>query len=141
MNFFYHGAVLGLGLDRVWVMRTNHFKKFLKVVFERPSLPLEVVFGSRYKPITGVVSFRPATAIAAHYGKVMQSALLPLLATLPLLLDPLTVPLVGTARPSLAVIPMLLRMKAAPATSSPEMCQVAMLSGSVVVIGYSQPSS
>jgi hypothetical protein len=121
-------------------MWTNHFKKFLKVVFERPSLPLEVMFGNRYEPLTGVVGFRPTTAITAHYGKVMRSALLPLLATLAHFLEPLTAALVGTARPSLAVIPMLLRMKAAPATSSREMCRVAMLSGSVVVIGCSQPS-
>jgi hypothetical protein len=63
-------------------MWTCRFKKFLEVVFERLSLPLEVVFDSRYESLAGVVAFCPAAAVAGHYGKAACSTLLPLLATL-----------------------------------------------------------
>jgi hypothetical protein len=59
MNFFHHGAVLERVLDRVWVMRTGHFKKFLKVVFGYLSLPLEIMFDSHYKPLIRVVRSPP----------------------------------------------------------------------------------
>jgi hypothetical protein len=69
-------------LDKVRVMRTGHFKKFLKVVFGWPSLSLEITFGSRYEPLTGVVGFLTAVVIADHYGDATGSLLLSLLATL-----------------------------------------------------------
>jgi hypothetical protein len=68
-------------LDKVRVMRIGHFKKFLKVVFGRPSLSLEITFGSRYEPLTGADGFLTAVVIADHYGDAMGSSLLSLLAT------------------------------------------------------------
>jgi hypothetical protein len=56
-------------LDRVWVLQTRHFKKFLEVVFEWLSLPLEVTFSSHYEPLAGVVGFHPTTAVTGRYGK------------------------------------------------------------------------
>jgi hypothetical protein len=82
MNFFIMVQPLSLYLDRVRVMLTVHFKKFLKVVFGWASLPLEVVLGSCYEPLTGTLGFLTAFAVAIHYGNKMGSALLPLLATL-----------------------------------------------------------
>jgi hypothetical protein len=63
-------------------MQTGCLKKLLKVVFGRPSLPLEVSFDSRYELLIGVVSFLIVVAVASHYGNVMGSTLLPLLAAL-----------------------------------------------------------
>jgi hypothetical protein len=80
--FFHHGAVFELVLDRVLVMWTCRFKKFHQVVFGRPSLPLEVTFGSCYEPLAGAVGFHTAVAIAGQYGNASGSALLPLRATL-----------------------------------------------------------
>jgi hypothetical protein len=73
MDFFHHSAVLELVLDRVWVMRTSRFKKFLKVAFGLLSLSLEVMFVSCYKPLIGSVSFRTVVAIAGHYGNATWS--------------------------------------------------------------------
>jgi hypothetical protein len=93
--------------------------KFLKVVFGRLSLPLEVMFGSRYKPLTGAADFCP-----------FLPPLVPFLVLL-------TVALVGAARPPLATIPTLPRMKAATTTSLLEVCRVAMSSSSLVVFDCS----
>jgi hypothetical protein len=82
MNFFRYGAVLGLVLDKVRVMQIGRFKKFLEVVFGRPSLPLEFAFGSRYEPLAGVVGFHTIVAVVGHYGDAMGSTLLTLLASL-----------------------------------------------------------
>jgi hypothetical protein len=82
MNFFYHSAILELVFDRVWVMQIGRFKKFLKVVFGRSSLPLEVMFDGRYELLTGVVGSLIAVVVIGHYGNAMGSALLPLFATL-----------------------------------------------------------
>jgi hypothetical protein len=68
----------------VWVMQTGRFKKFLELVFGWPSLPLEVTFGSRCKPLAGVIGLLAivVVAVASHHGTMMGSALLPLLAAL-----------------------------------------------------------
>jgi hypothetical protein len=66
----------------VWMMRTGRSKKFLKVVFGQPSLPLVVTFGSCYELLTRVVSSLVIVAIAGHHGNATGSALLPLLTTL-----------------------------------------------------------
>jgi hypothetical protein len=63
-------------------MRIGRFKKFLKVVFGQPILPLEVMFSSRYEPLTKVVGFVTAVAVVGHYGDAMGSVLLSLLAIL-----------------------------------------------------------
>jgi hypothetical protein len=63
----------------MWIDR---FKKFLKVVFGQPSLPLEIAFSSHYKPLAEVVGFLPIIVVAGHYSKVTWSALLPLLVVL-----------------------------------------------------------
>jgi hypothetical protein len=62
------------------VVQIGHFKKFLKMIFGRLSLALEVMFSSRYTLLNGVVGFLVATA--GYYGDVMGSPLLSLLATL-----------------------------------------------------------
>jgi hypothetical protein len=49
-------------------MQIGRFKKFLKVVFGRLSLLLEVMFDSRYELLTRVVGSLIAIAIAGHYG-------------------------------------------------------------------------
>jgi hypothetical protein len=61
-------------------MQTGCFKKFLEVVFGRLSLSLEVTLGSRYEPLTGGIGFLTAVIVAGHYGNVMGSVLLLLLA-------------------------------------------------------------
>jgi hypothetical protein len=63
-------------------MQIGRFKKFLKVVFGRSSLPLEVVFDGRYELLAGVVGSLIAVVVIGHYGNAMGSALLPLFATL-----------------------------------------------------------
>jgi hypothetical protein len=63
-------------------MRTCHLKKFHEVIFGRPCLLLEVVYGSCHVLLTGVTGFHIAVAIACHYCNVMGSALLSLLAAL-----------------------------------------------------------
>jgi hypothetical protein len=50
-------------------LQTRHFKKFLEVVFEWLSLPLEVTLSSHYEPLAGVVGFHPTTAVTGRYGK------------------------------------------------------------------------
>jgi hypothetical protein len=69
-------------LNRVWVMRTGRFKKFLEVIFGRPGLSLETAFGSYYELLTGVTGFLIAITVIGHYGNATGSALLSLLATL-----------------------------------------------------------
>jgi hypothetical protein len=103
------------------------------MIFGRPSLALEVAFGSRYALVVGVSGFLVAALIASYYGGVMGSLLLPLAP----FLVPLTVALVGVARPSLVVASALPRTNAAPTASSQESCQVAMSSSSLVVFSYS----
>jgi hypothetical protein len=51
-------------------MRTGRFKKLLEVVLGRPSLPLEITFGNRYKSPVGVINFFSVIAIADHCSKV-----------------------------------------------------------------------
>jgi hypothetical protein len=63
-------------------MRTGRIKKFLEVVYGRPSLPLEVTFDNRYEPLAGAIGFLTTIVVAGHYGNAMWSVLLPLLATL-----------------------------------------------------------
>jgi hypothetical protein len=63
-------------------MWTGRFKKFLEVVFGRPSLPLDVTFGSHYEPLVTAVGFLTAVFVASHYSNAMESALFPLLAAL-----------------------------------------------------------
>jgi hypothetical protein len=76
--------VLELVFDRVWVMWTGRFKKFLKVIFGRTSLLLEMAFGGRYELLTGVVGslIAVAIAVAGHCGYTMGLALLPLFTAL-----------------------------------------------------------
>jgi TctA family transporter len=70
-----------LDIDRVWVMQIGQFEKFHKVVFGQPSLLLQVTFGSHYEPLTRVVGFLTAVAIASHHGDAIGSVLVSLLAT------------------------------------------------------------
>jgi hypothetical protein len=65
-------------LNGVRVMWTGHFKKFLKVIFGRLSLSLEMAFSSRYELLARVTGF----LITGHYGNEMGSALWSLLAIL-----------------------------------------------------------
>jgi hypothetical protein len=64
------------------VIHIGCFEKFLEMIFGCLSLPLEVVFDSRYELLTGVASFLIAAATAGCYGDMTKSPLLPLLATL-----------------------------------------------------------
>jgi hypothetical protein len=45
INFFYHVAVLELVLNKICVIWTSHFKKFLEIVLRPLRLALEIVFG------------------------------------------------------------------------------------------------
>jgi hypothetical protein len=57
------------------VVWTDHFKKFLKMIFGRLSLLLEVSFGSRYTVLVGVAGFLITTFVPGCYGDVMGSSL------------------------------------------------------------------
>jgi hypothetical protein len=63
----------------VWV---GHFEKFLEMMFGRPHLALELVFGSRYALLAGVTGFFVIAAIAFYYSDTLGSPLLPFLDTL-----------------------------------------------------------
>jgi hypothetical protein len=63
-------------------MQIGHFKKFLKVIFRRPSLSLEMAFDSHHELLAGVTGFLNAVAITGHYGNATGLAFLSLLATL-----------------------------------------------------------
>jgi hypothetical protein len=63
------------------VILVGHFKKFLEMIFGRPSLPLEVALDNRYELLTGVTGFLIIITTAGCYGDMMGSPLLPLLAT------------------------------------------------------------
>jgi hypothetical protein len=76
-----------------------------------------------------------------HHSEVVQTVLLPLLSALSPLLVHLTVALVGVARPPLMTVSVLTKVKATPTASSPKACRLVMLSSSLVVFGYSRPSS
>jgi hypothetical protein len=86
-------------------METCLFKKFLEVIFGRPCLSLEVVFGSCHKIPAGVTGFLITVAVAGHYDSTMGSALLSLLATLSIFPGTFDGILGGAAQPSLAIAP------------------------------------
>jgi hypothetical protein len=123
------------------VVRTGHFEKFLKMIFGRLSLALEVTFGSCHTLLTGITGFLITDAIAGFYGDATGHHSCPFLPHLAPFLVLLVVALVGIAWPLLAATSVLPRMKAAPIASSPEACQVAVLSTSMVVFYCSRPSS
>jgi hypothetical protein len=122
-------------------MRTSWFEKFLEVTFGWPSLPLEVTFGSHYALLAGVIGFLIATTITGYNGDAMGHRFCPFSPPLVPFLAPLTVALVGMARPLLVTALVLPRMKAAPTASLSEECWVAMSSSSLVVFGCLRPSS
>jgi hypothetical protein len=64
------------------VVRTGRFEKFLEMIFGRPSLALEVTFGSRYTLLTGVTDFLVVNTVVGYYGNMTGSPLLPLLVAL-----------------------------------------------------------
>jgi hypothetical protein len=64
------------------VVRIGYFEKLLEMIFGRPSLALEVVFGGRYTLLIGVTGSLVATTVVGYCGDVMGSLLLPLLAAL-----------------------------------------------------------
>jgi hypothetical protein len=63
-------------------MQIGHFEKFLEMMFGHPSLLHEITHDSRYKLLTGVVSFVITVAVASCYGDTWGSPLLPLIATI-----------------------------------------------------------
>jgi hypothetical protein len=67
------------------VVWAGHFKKFLEMIFGRPHLAFEVMFGRRYTLLAEVANslvIAVIATIADYYGDVMGSPLLPFLATL-----------------------------------------------------------
>jgi hypothetical protein len=66
----------------VLVMQTSHLKKFLKMIFGRSSLSLDVTLGNHYALLVIVDGFLVTSATAGHRGDMMGSPLLPLLAAL-----------------------------------------------------------
>jgi hypothetical protein len=74
---FHHGTVLELVLNRVWVVRTSHYEKFLKMIFWRPHLTLEVMFSSRYAHLARDIGFLVTVTIACYYGDTSDLPILP----------------------------------------------------------------
>jgi hypothetical protein len=91
VNFFINVLSL-LVLDGVRVVQIGRFKKFLKMIFGRSGLVLDVAFGSCYALLAGVAGSLVVVAVVGYYNDVIGSLLLPLLATLSAL---------GCSRPSL----------------------------------------
>jgi hypothetical protein len=120
-------------------MRTGLLKDLLEVVLGRSGAPLEIAFGCHRALFVGVIDL--LIAIVGHRSEVTWMVLLPLLPTLSALLVLLTVVLVGVMRPLPVAASALTKVKAAPTTSSPEVCWVAMSSNTLVVFCYSRPSS
>jgi hypothetical protein len=100
----------------VWEGR---FEKFLEMIFGRPHLAFEVVFGSLYAFLAGVAYFFIIAAVAGYYSDTSGLPLLPFLTALGTFPSALMVALVGAARPSLATASALLGTKAA----QPPPCQ------------------
>jgi hypothetical protein len=141
MNFFHHGTVPEPMLDRVWVVRTGHFKNLLKVVFRRSHASLEVTFGSYHELLTTVIDFFLDVAIAGHCSQATRLAFLPLLPPLAPFLALLTVVLMGAARPPPTAVSTLTKVKMTMIASLPEACRVAISRNSLVVCDCWWPSS
>jgi hypothetical protein len=112
------------------MVRIGHFEKFLEMVLWLPCLSHEVALGGRNILLTRIVCFLVIAIVAGSDCNVPGALLLP----------PITA--LGTFHSSLdgnfgwccAGTFTLCRMKAAPIASSPEACQVAISSRSLVVL-------
>jgi hypothetical protein len=79
MNLFYHGTIPEFVLDRVWVVRIDHFKNLLKVVFGWSVASLEIKFGGFHELFVRVLDFLPDTTVVSHCSEAAWMVLLPLL--------------------------------------------------------------
>jgi hypothetical protein len=86
----------------------------------------QIAFVRRDILLDGVISFLVVAIITGHNGNAPGTLLLPFLPPLTSFLAPLTTTLDGVAQPALAAAFMLPRTNAAPTTSSPEACRVAI---------------
>jgi hypothetical protein len=63
-------------------VRVGHFEKFLKMIFGRPCLALEVTFSCHDTLLARVAGFLIAATVISYNGDAMGSSLLPFLTTL-----------------------------------------------------------
>jgi hypothetical protein len=101
---------------------------------------LVVAFGSHYALLVGVDGSLIVAPLLATTVTRWGHRFCPFLPPLAPFLAPLAVALVGVVLPPSVAAAVLPRTKAAPTASSPEACQVAMSSSSLVVFAYSQLS-
>jgi hypothetical protein len=96
---FHHGALFELALDRVCMIWTSHFVKFLKVIVRLSRLVLEIVPGDRDILLIGAIYFHVIIIIAGSNCDLLGAPLLPpFLLSLVLLLAPLPGALDGAPR-------------------------------------------
>jgi hypothetical protein len=74
---FHHGALFELALDRVCMIWTSHFVKFLKVIVRLSRLVLEIVLGDRDILLIGAIYFHVIVIIAGSNRDLLGAPLLP----------------------------------------------------------------
>jgi hypothetical protein len=79
---FHHGVILELVFDRVRVVQTCRFEKFLKMVLRIPRQALEVRHDSHEILLSRVASFLVVAIVARRDSDALGAPLLPLLAAL-----------------------------------------------------------
>jgi hypothetical protein len=76
---FHHGTLFELVFDGVRMVRTGHFKKFLKMVFQLPGLVPEVTLSGCDILLIGVVRFLVIVIVTGSNYDPLGTPLFPLL--------------------------------------------------------------